>query len=300
MTGDIWSETLSRHSGGNNFFEQLGPDHKVLFIDKGSDTLVVTFDNLDDSRQKSDRLPWGVDFITSQGWSSLGLMAHGSTWYRDEAVCDFFDRLQDQRFYDRFSRVVFYGTSMGGYAACTFSASCPGATVMAVNPQATLCRDRAGWETRFRPAWRRDFHSRYGFAPDQVRHAEKLWLFYDSRILQDSMHASLFAGDNVEKIKCPLMGHGVLSVWRDMGVLKQISAACIDGTATRLGICKLLRTRHQSLRYQKLLLNHLLRLKRHDLIVPYCQAILSRRPGPHFRNALNESQTILAQRRGTA
>ena len=48
-------------------------------------------------------------------------MAHGSTWYRDETVHDFFDRLRDQGFFRQFDRVVFYGTSMGGYAACAFS-----------------------------------------------------------------------------------------------------------------------------------------------------------------------------------
>ncbi len=296
MASDAWAETLSRYAGDDNFFEQIGDQHKALHVRQG-DTLVVTFDNLDDSRQDSNRLPWGVDFITSQGWSSLGLMAHGSTWYRDEAVCDFFDRLRDEGFFKQFSRVVFYGTSMGGYAACAFSSSAPGSTIVAVNPQATLARDRAGWESRFRPAWRRDFHGRYGFAPDHVGHAQKLWLFYDSYIVNDTMHAALFSGDNVEKIKCPLMGHGVLSVWRDMGVLKKISAACINGTATRTEIFQLLRSRHSSIRYQKLLLNHLLRYKRHDLIVPYCEAILSRRPGPHFRNALQTSREVLRQRK---
>jgi hypothetical protein len=290
-----WDATLDRITAeGDGFHEALGPRHRAVFIRKGP-TLVVSFDNLDDVRQSPDRMPWGVEFVTAQGWSSLGLMAHGSTWYRDDAVHDFFDRLRDQGFFRQFDRVVFYGTSMGGYAACAFSLAVPGAVVMAVNPQATLDRDIAGWERRFRPAWRQDFSGRYGYAPDCVAGARKLWLFYDPTIVADSMHAALFQGAHVEKIRCPLMGHGVLSVWRDMGVLKAISAGVIEGTATRMEILRHLRARHGSPRYQKLLLIHLLKAGRDAQVIRLCRWVLNRADRPHFRAALAQSLERMAK-----
>lgn len=289
---EAWRQTLLAQARDSGFFEDVGPMHKAIFIPASgpkADTLVVVFDNLDDVRQKTDRLPWAVDFISAQGWSSLGFMAHGATWYRDTAVLDFFDRLKAEGFFERFRRVVFYGTSMGGYAACAFSAVAPGATVVAINPQATLAREHAAWERRFRPAWRNDFSGRYGFAPDMVGTASKVWLFYDSRIGADANHVALFRGAQIEKVKCPFMGHGMLTVWRDMGVLKPIVSSCIDGTATRLEIARLLRKRHDSLLYKRAVSTWLQKAGRHRRVIQWADAVMSKRRGPFFVNARQQA-----------
>ncbi len=283
-SSEPWKKTLEKASGKDGFYQDIGDQHKAVFIKKGP-ILVVSFDNLDDVRQKSDRLPWGVEFITAKGWSTLGILAHGPTWYRDEGVFDFFENLAKDGFFEQFEKVVFYGTSMGGYAACAFSAVVPGATVIAVSPQATLDRENANWERRFKPAWGKDFTSRYGYAPDMVSTAKQVFLFYNPILPDDSMHAALFRGPQITKIKCRYMGHGVLSVWRDMGVLGKIITGCVEGTIDRVGIYKLLTARKQSAVYQKLLLNHLLENKRHKMIIAYCDLILAKQYRPHFKNA---------------
>lgn len=298
---EAWRQTLMAQARDKGFFEDVGPMHKAIYIPAEGDdaeTLVVVFDNLDDVRQDTDRLPWAVDFISSQGWSSLGFMAHGATWYRDDDVLDFFDRLKAEGFFDRFRRVVFYGTSMGGYAACAFSAVVPGATVLAVNPQATLAREQAAWERRFRPAWRRDFSGRYGYAPDMVKTAEKVWIFYDSRIPADAAHVALFRGDNITKVKCPFMGHGMLSVWRDMGILKPVVSACINGRATLTGLHQMMRQRHQSLAYKRAVLAYLQKHKRHRWVVRWANAVMRERRGPVFVKARQEALAAIRARRG--
>ncbi|WP_457649306.1 phosphoadenosine phosphosulfate reductase [Profundibacter sp.] len=294
-SSEAWKNTLTRAGAEDGFYREVGPQHKAVFIRKGP-VLVVSFDNLDDIRQKSDRLPWGVEFVTSKGWSTLGLLAHGPTWYRDEAVFDFFESLAKDGFFKQFEKVVFYGTSMGGYAACAFSAVVPGSTVIAVNPQATLNREVASWEQRFRPAWRKDFNSRYGFAPDMIETAERVFLFYNPTLTADAMHAALFRGPQVTKIKCRYMGHGILSVWQNMGVLGKIVTGCVEGTLDRVGIYKLLRARKHSTLYQKMLLNHLVANKRHALTITYCNAITAKQFRPHFRNARqNALQALKSQ-----
>lgn len=295
---EAWRDTLKAVARERGFFEDVGDMHKAIFIPQDGEagqTLVVVFDNLDDVRQNVDRLPWAVDFISSQGWSSLGLMAHGPTWYRDDAVLNFFDRLKDEGFFGKFARVVFYGTSMGGYAACAFSSVVEGATVVAINPQATLAREHTPWEQRFRPAWRRDFSGRYGYAPDMVAAAKKVWVFYDSRILADASHAALFRGVQIQKVRCPFMGHGMLSVWRDMGVLKPIVSACINGTATPTSVLALLRTRHGSLGYKRAVLAYLQKQGRHRLVIRWCNAVMRERRGPVFVNARAAAQKALGQ-----
>ena len=94
------------HSGGAGsrvFRGNSGPEHKALFL-RGNRTLVVTFDNLDDVRQDPDRMPWGVNFIAATGCSSLGIMAHGPTWYRDAHVIRFFQEMGEDGFFDGFGQ----------------------------------------------------------------------------------------------------------------------------------------------------------------------------------------------------
>ncbi|TRD22425.1 alpha/beta hydrolase [Palleronia caenipelagi] len=296
---EAWRQTLAEKADQDGFFREVGPLHKAIFIPQDGamgKTLVVAFDNLDDVRQDPNRLPWAVDFISAQGWSSLGFMAHGPTWYRDEAVFDFFEELKADGFFDQFDRVAFYGTSMGGYAACAFSAVCPGATVLAVNPQACMDRDRAGWDHRYRRSWRHDYYSRYGYAPDMVKDAEKAWIFYDSRMPQDAMHAALFQSPNVIRVGCPFMGHGMLNVWRDMGILKQLVSGCINGTLSRVDVYRMLRARHDSKIYQKNVLRYLMDEKDSPrLLIRFCRAIVKKRPAPHFRNAMNEALTRIGE-----
>ncbi|MGV6839576.1 MAG: hypothetical protein ACWA40_05215 [Planktomarina sp.] len=283
-----WEENFNRISDGNGFFEELGPDHKAVFVERGS-TLVVTFDNLDDVRQDPNRMPWGMEFMTGRGRSCLGLMAHGWTWYRDENVFDFFDLLKEHKFFDKFENVVFYGGSMGGYAAAAFSAAAPGSHVLIASPQATLERElTAGWETRYKKAWSRDFTSRYGNAADMVKTARKVTLMYDPTFAADAMHAAMFKGDNIRKLKCRFMGHRLMSTMRHMGILSKVVDGLVEDTMTDAEFYKLLKDQKRNIRYQKALLGHLAAQNRPDLVRKYCTAVINdsapqRRP--HFVQA---------------
>lgn len=295
-TKQQWRQRLVDYGQKNGFFRELGPQHDALFVRRGK-VLVVTFDNLDHVYNNAeDRMPWGFGFVESRGWSVLGLMASGWTWYRDDHVFAFFDELRDTGFFDQFERVVFYGASMGGYGACAFSAACPGAHVVAIAPQSTLSRDIAPWEPRYRKVWWRDFNGPYGYAPDMVKTAASVRIFYDPRTAPDAMHAVLFRGPNVERIQCRSMTHWMASMWASMGVLKPIVEGSILGTLPRAEIYKLLRARRGNFRYEKEILAKLQAARRHDLLLPFCRWVLARRKGPHFRNALIQAIAVQKQR----
>ena len=208
-----WSKQLSQVGEERGFFSQLGDEHAALYAE-GNGSLVVTFDNLDDARQGGEgRLPWGTEFVTAQGWSSLGLMAHGWTWYRDPHIYKFFEKLAKEKFFENFDKVVFYGTSMGGYAATAFSSAASNVDVLALSPQSTLDRDICtGWEPRFVKAWRRDFKGPFGFGPREIKGANKVFIVYDPMVSEDAMHATLYRGDNVNHIRCPRFGHNLGSM----------------------------------------------------------------------------------------
>jgi hypothetical protein len=118
-----------------------------------------------------------------------------------------------------------------------------------------------------------------------VKTAKEVFLFYNPALTADAMHAALFHGPQITKIKCRYMGHGVLSVWRQMGVLGKIVTGCVEGSIDRVGIYKLLRARKHSTLYQRMLLAYLMENKRHALIVTYCNAVMAKQYRPHFRNA---------------
>lgn len=301
MTQKDLRQHLASVGSENGFFESLGVQHSAVFVKgnaEGGKTLIVTFENLDDiKKDEEDRMPWGYGFVTSQGWSMLGLMAHGWTWYRDEAVFDFFDRLRDEGFYDQFDTVVFYGASMGAYAASVFSASAPKATVVLLSPQATLSRDVASWETRYRKAWKRDFSSRYAYGPEQSASAHKVHLFYDPLASLDAMHAALFNGDNVTKYKCRFMGHRIASLWQRMGVLKQVVLGCVDDTLNVKVFYTLMRARLHNQRYQREMLDRLVKMKRPHLVYRYTRAVLNTRGGPVFRQAMKAAKAEIEAKR---
>ncbi|PSL19144.1 phosphoadenosine phosphosulfate reductase [Shimia abyssi] len=295
QTQTEWQANLQKIGAAEGFYEALGKEHTALYVERG-DTLIVTFENLDHVYERAeDRMPWGYDFVTSRGWSMLGMMAHNWSWYRDTDVHDFFDRLRDEGFFDRFQNVIFYGASMGAYASAVFSSAAPGATVICISPQATLDREVASWETRYRKAWRRNFHDRYGYAPDMVASAQAVHVFYDPRAPLDAMHAALFHGDNVQKYRCRFMGHRIASLWLQIGVLKPVIEGCVAGTLTPHEFYTLLRRRRENPRYQKEMLATLEKMRRPKMLARYCRAVLARRGGPNFRKALRAAEARIAK-----
>ena len=101
-------------------------------------TLIVTFEHHSDLSAYSSGIPIGWQLAQEKGWSHLCVVSEHQDWFRDPHVIRHFDRLIDDGFLDQFDDVIFYGCYAGGYAAAAYSVSYPMATVIAINPQATL------------------------------------------------------------------------------------------------------------------------------------------------------------------
>jgi hypothetical protein len=284
-TDPDWTTLARSLAGPRGFFHDNGA-HSFLYIPRG-DTLVVTFDNLDIAMTKrADRRPWGFHFIEKQGWSMLGVMAGGWTWYRDPWVAARFDRLAAEGFFARFARVVFYGASMGGYAAAAFSPACPGADVVAISPQSTLDRTVVPWETRYKVAWGRDFSGRYGDAARAADAARRVTLLYDPYEALDAGHADRFDGANVMKLRTPLLGHRLGSSLHQMGILNPIILAALDGTLTEAAFYRSLRARRTFPRYQRELFDRAVGRNHPRLARAMGEWVLARGENRHIRQAL--------------
>lgn len=222
-----WHPSI-RLSNGESWILET-PNHYVRFTSQGGrGILQVTFDHLNADRSEDGSMPqpWGQKFAEHNGWSILGVISKKHIWFREEELHDIFDNLKDSGFFVDFARVVFCGGSKGGYGAMAFSSASPGSTVVAFNPQSTLDEKIVSWETRYR-VW--DWQGRYIDGAESVKSANAVYLFYDKYHYLDSKHADRIKGDNVKKIKCNFLGHGILTLFSNMGILKYVMNSLVLG-----------------------------------------------------------------------
>ncbi|SNX72808.1 hypothetical protein SAMN05878503_11352 [Cereibacter ovatus] len=256
----VWLRHIEEVGEEAGYFQPLGARHHAFFRDEGA-TLVVSFETQEEIRiRRPDGLPLGDAVARAEGWSSLCLIADGPTWYRDPAVYRYFDRLVDDAFFEDFDRVVFHGAGMGGYAACAYSLTAPGAVVVAVSPRATLDPARAGWDGRDRAARRLDFRDRYGYAPDMVEGTGEVFVLHDPAEPLDAMHAALFGAGNVRHLRCRNAGEPLQALLERTGMTAALLRDAGRGTLDLGAAARIWRGRRAAVDY---LVHHLALNARH-------------------------------------
>ena len=225
-----WLAIMDEIGEEAGYFEPLGDEHSAFFSDMGT-VLLVTFETLPGVRGAGGaQMPLGYQIAAPRGWSSLSIVAHGPSWYRDHHVYGFFDRLIDDAFFEDFDRVVFYGAGMGGYGAAAYAVAAPGSTVLALAPQATLDTDLAEWDRRFPRARRLNFADRFGFAPDMTEGCDKVFVVYDPVQQVDAVHAAMFRGPHIVKLRARHIGRDPQSELARINVLRPLIDAACSGT----------------------------------------------------------------------
>lgn len=301
VADESWDRIASELAGSDGFYRAGPRGHSFLYIPRSKGTLVVTFDNLDIAMNKrDDRRPWGYSLIESQDWSMLGVLAGGWTWYREPWVAAQFDDLRDSGFFDQFDHVVFYGASMGGYAACAFSPAAPGCDVVAISPQSTVDKSVVPWETRYKVVWDRDFTGPYGDASEVSQAAGRVYILYDPYEPLDAAHAGRFTHENVHHLRAPLLGHRLGSSLQQMGVLSSIILGALSGTLTKLEFYRALRARKDFPRYQRELFNRAVASGHTELARRLGNHILSRGDNPSLRRSLTALEDALDATKGSS
>lgn len=277
-----WLEEAAAIMSDIGSFSTLGRKHWAA-QSSGNGTLVVTFETLQSIQHISPLAhPMAWDLVQSRGWSHLSLISDGDTWFRDDAVYAFFDKLVDDCFFDGFEHVLFYGSGPCGYAAAAYSVAAPGARILALQPQATLDPRVTGWDPRFTEHRKLCFTDRYGYAPDMIEAASRAYIVYDPCENLDAMHATLFAGQNVTRLRMPNMG-GTLQVdlWQ-MAILTDLIDAASRGRLSPARFSGFARARRDHLPYLRRLLMKLDREDREVLAQMLCRNVSSRIRAPRF------------------
>lgn len=285
---EVWKQKLLEQAEAEGMAQDLGDRHFATFIDRDA-TLIVTFETAEGIRAMSEtHQPFGFELVKSKGWSHLCIISEGDTWFRDPKVYGFFDRLIDDGFFEDFSRVVFYGAGPCGYAAAAFSVASPGATVVAVQPQATLDARMTEWDDRFTEMRRVSFTDRYGYAPDMLDAANHAFILYDPVETLDAMHATLFQRSNVTRLRMRYMGGELQARLLDMSLLYRILTLAGSGKLNARSFFQLYRARRSYPRYLKGLVAVLDRQNRPYLNMVVCRNVIARMPARRFRRRLEE------------
>lgn len=291
-----WLTALKGLGEKHGFAEPLGKRHAGIFIEDG-DTLLVSFETMSGIEALSEtRTPLGFDMVRDHGWSSLSVLSHGDTWFRDPRVYGFFDQLLDDGFFDEFERVVFYGAGPCGYAAAAYSVAAPGARALLLQPQATLDPRVTEWDDRFTDMRRQDFTSRYGFAPDMIDAAEKVWVLYDPYERLDAMHSALFERGNVDRYRMPFFGGALQTDLRLMDILPKLLIEVADGTLDTARFAEHMRARRNHPPYLRKLLARTDASQRDRLSLMLCRQVTARMDAPRFRRRLAQLEAQRAAR----
>lgn len=251
-----WLDLLEDAAEEAGWFEPWGPDHSAMYSE-GKDTLLVTFEQMHEIRTCDSRLPLAWRMADHEGWASLCVMAHARTWFRDEIVFGFLERLAAEGLFKRFDKVIFHGAGIAAHAACALSSLAPGAVVLAVAPQATLTPSIAGWDHRYPAARRLDFTTRYGFAPDLCMSARAVFLLYDPLEDEDAAHAALFRGENVTHLPMRHMGSGIEECLIRTHLLPVLMKTALMGRLEAAGFWRAWRVRRRYFPYLRRLLGQI-------------------------------------------
>ena len=286
-----WHATLRRVGEEFGYVEDLGPGHTACFLDAGT-RLLVTFENAQTLRRSTpDGAPRGFAFAKHEGWSHLGLISEGESWFREPRIFGYIDRLIDDGFFEDFDEVLFYGAHAGGYAAAAYSVAAPGARVLALRPQATLDPRIAGFDTRYTAQRRTDFTSRYGYAPDMLDAAAQAWIVFDPMQRLDAIHAALFTRANVTPLRCMGLGARLDQTFDALGMHDDLLRAAMAGTLDTLGFARMIRARRNNAGYLRAMYHGAVRSGHDQLAANLCASVLRGGSDDFFADKLAELAT---------
>lgn len=218
--------------------------YQVDFL-PGGPVLVVTFEPTTHGRPEPelDRPAWGQPFLLKRGHSVLGVKRQWADWYRGAELHRAFRGFQARGLFRTFEKVVFYGPSMGGYAALAFASCAPGCTVIAMNPQSTLAPDLCWFDQRFAGdragRWSGDFVD----GALEARAAARVYVCYDPYQVKDRLHAQRLDPANLVKLRLPFVGHTTAVALNTLGLLATVFDQAVAGTLDEAGFRQIARAR---------------------------------------------------------
>ncbi len=287
LEGDEWIDRLEDLAEDFGYFEPLGPDHQAVFLQGGSN-LLVTFEDAETICKTPLAEPRSFEFARSEGWSILTIIARTESWFRHPAIYQFFDGLVDEGTLEEFDNVVFFGTNGAGYAAAAYSVTAPGARVLAIRPQATLDPRITDWDHRHIAQRRRDFTTRYGYAPDMLDAADEAFVLFSPSQKADAIHGALFTRPNVTKLRANGLNGRVEVSLDAIGILDDLIRETMAGTLNAMRFAQLMKAAKDYSLYQRLLVKRAIEAGHPKLAANLAALLSEKTDDAYFAQKLDE------------
>lgn len=252
-------------------------DAYYLDFVEGSETLVIVFPPFGQSVGENIRkIPcWANGFLRKRGYSILGFKLKNPDWFRNAQLHQYLRSPRFRKFLESFERVVFYGGSMGGYAALAFSELIAKAEVLALSPQFTLNPVTVPWEPRWVEAGQKqDWDGDFANAADNCKSAARVVVTYDPHFKLDAKHIEQLYSSNVLKLPVPNVGHSTVMWLNRMGILSNLFDSFMDGTLEKRAFTSLVRQRSRMLPHYYLTLSQRLSKNKKKSLIDRAEKLL--------------------------
>ncbi|MEM9717003.1 MAG: hypothetical protein AAF826_10855, partial [Pseudomonadota bacterium] len=193
------------------------------------------------------RRPWLANHLEHDGYSVLGVQCDKKNWFRMTPAPELLDGLSNTGFFDFFERIVFIGSSMGGFAALSFAPLVPKADVIVWSPQTSLSKQICPFEDRYPYGFRiSDWTTKpYLDAVASVPFSGKIFVLYDPFVLEDKLHADRIQGENVTHIRLPHFAHQSIRMVMKTGALSALIRSVVTTRSVGPEVFSQLRNRRQ-------------------------------------------------------
>ncbi|QBX37722.1 hypothetical protein E4M02_14130 [Brevundimonas sp. S30B] len=187
---------------------------------------VVTFDNFG-LGPGFERRGFGERFLAESGVSAIHVMGAGDDWYQYpemiEAMAAVRCATADAK------TVMTYGSSMGGYAALRFADAARATAALALSPQHNIDPSRPPYEDRWIQSaqnirWLPDLAG-----PLTWRAQARPVVVYDQRSPDAAQAAAIASEIDLTPIGLPYAGHPISSHLAEIGLLKPLFFAVLEG-----------------------------------------------------------------------
>lgn len=202
-----------------NFFECTinKSTYRFEFIDKGYFTTIISFNHHNSCEINSDG--FHKKFLDELPLNIIYCKTANNDWFHFLDL-DIF-RYIINLFINKDHELIFYGSSMGGYAALFFSQIFKGSKVIALSPQYTFDSSIMSHERR----WIEEWHILYPHQRIEKNTIDRdIWVIYDEMNIGDKDHADMIVSnmDRVNTLSFPFAGHPVGYALNRQGILKPL------------------------------------------------------------------------------
>lgn len=194
--------------------------------------VVVSFEAVDPTINRNNplRLGFGEKFLLDSGYAVVSVLTNTANWYRQPGLLEHLTSGAFQTLLGGFDRVHSYGSSMGGYGACTFAKVLGCQNVVALQPISTLAANLVPWETRFQHGRNLNWTGAHLDAAEGIEDCASVYAFYDPNT-HDARHADRLAAtakERLHRVGIPGAQHAVPRHLLSLGLLKEATLMALQ------------------------------------------------------------------------